>query len=539
MTPITAIIPAGGKPTNTILRHTTLPDAMLPINGKPVIGYILEDLLDRNIKHAVVALHEEDTHTETYITKKFGTKITLTVIRGNNPSRGLGHVISESLTHVPDNHQVLIYLGDTVYRGPLSFHEDFVVTSKEFDHPSQWCIIEDDGTTQCYINKPTTYAGNGHALTGLYFFTDTPALKATALKIDTTHDHHELFHTLDAYPKRFALINAEGWYDCGNIENYYRAKVDFLKIRSFNTITYNDLYGSITKTSQKVDKIADEINWYKNVPPNLKIFSPRLLDFEITKEQASYSLEYYGYQSLADYFTFNHFDARIWEIIIKRLLEIMRLFAGHSTELPQSYYTDMYLAKTLERVAELSRDADWRDLLNTTYVTINETRYDGWPIIKETLPHLVTFITSHARASCIHGDPCFSNILFDPESSIMKLIDPRGSFGETSVYGDHHYDIAKIRHSIHSRYDFIVGDLFELTRERFASFTFTTYHDESHERIARFFDDRLQVAGYNLRVIQLIEALLFMSMISLHADAPNRQKAMFLTSIRLFNTLPL
>ena len=46
---IVAIIPAAGKPTNHIIPNNNQPDTMLPINGKPVIAHIIDDLLERKI----------------------------------------------------------------------------------------------------------------------------------------------------------------------------------------------------------------------------------------------------------------------------------------------------------------------------------------------------------------------------------------------------------------------------------------------------------------------------------------------------------
>lgn len=535
---IIAIIPAGGRPTNNILRHTNLPDTMLPINGKPLIGYILEDLLNRGITNGIIAIHPDDQHTEQYVTKKFGSKITLNVIRDSGPHRGLGHTIYQALKNTKQTDGVLIYLGDTVYRGPLDFSEDFLVTSTEYEHASQWCLIEDDGNTQCYINKPKEYSGKGKALAGLYFFTDSDALKTTLAHIDESQAHHELYHTLDAYPCQFKLIPAEGWYDCGNIENYYRAKVDFLKIRSFNSVVYNDLYGSITKSSHKKEKLVDEINWYKNMPDELQIFSPRLISSSTTTDSASYTLEYYGYQSLADYFIFNHFDEKVWQLIIDRLFEIAGLFKKYTANVPFEFYDEIYQTKTLHRIENLCLDPFWGELFSAPSITINGEDYQGWPTFKEKLPALTQYLYQNSAMTFLHGDLHPANILFDPHSRIFKFIDPRGNFGESSIYGDHNYDLAKLRHSFSGRYDFIVSDLFEIEHDGL-NFTYQTYHDTEHESIADYFDYALTRAGYDANIIKTIEALLFISMIPLHSDAPLRQRAMFVTGIKLLNSISL
>jgi len=64
----------------------------------------------------------------------------------------------------------------------------------------------------------------------------------------------------------------------------------------------------------------------------------------------------------------------------------------------------------------------------------------------------------------MHGDLCFCNILYDINSQAIKLLDPKGSFGKIGIYGDIKYDIAKLKHYVHGKYDFIINDLFHLKK---------------------------------------------------------------------------
>ena len=52
----------------------------------------------------------------------------------------------------------------------------------------------------------------------------------------------------------------------------------------------------------------------------------------------------------------------------------------------------------------------------------------------------------------IHGDCTFSNLMVR-ENGLPVLIDPRGYFGYTEVYGDVRYDWAKMYYSIAGNYD--------------------------------------------------------------------------------------
>ncbi len=533
-----AIIPAAGKPTNKILTHTNLPDTMLPINGKPVIGYILDDLLARTINDAIIVLNQADTQTENYVVKKFGSKMSLQIVYNQAYERGLGYSIVSALEHIKTATNVLVYLGDTIYKGDLALDVDFLVTSPEYESSDKWCFVEQRGLAHTFINKPKDYTGDGLVLSGLYHFTDVAHFKQAATAAESRYHTIEISHILEQYTRPFQLVAANAWYDCGNIENFYRAKIDFLKTRSFNTVIYNDLYGSITKTGDKKEKLENEINWYKNIPEELKVFSPRLLDYSMTDDRVAYSLEYYGYQSLADYFIFNHFDEKVWRLLIDRLFDIIALFKKYPTRLPFAFFDEMYRHKTTERITTLRQDPYWDTLFAQPTITVNGSALLGWPHYEAGLRRLTERLYNESDMTFLHGDLCLSNILFDPNNRIFKFIDPRGSFGTTSVYGDIKYDIAKLRHSFNGRYDFIVSDLFTV-EENNNGFTLTIFDETEHEHIATYFDIALEQHGYNLELVRTIEALLFLSMIPLHDDAPERQKAMFVTGLTLLNQITL
>lgn len=134
----------------------------------------------------------------------------------------------------------------------------------------------------------------------------------------------------------------------------------------------------------------------------------------------------------------------------------------------------------------------------------------------------------------IHGDFCFSNILYDFVNQIIRLIDPRGSFGAKGIYGDPRYDMAKLRHSVAGMYDFIVSDLFEV-REDKDGFQAVIFNMQNLNPVIENFDHKLIENGYNIQHIKLIEGLLFISMLPLHQDYPKRQLMMFLTGIVRLN----
>lgn len=119
----------------------------------------------------------------------------------------------------------------------------------------------------------------------------------------------------------------------------------------------------------------------------------------------------------------------------------------------------------------------------------------------------------------------------------MKLIDPRGEFGSHVIYGDQRYDLAKLRHSVAGKYDFIINDMFDINVDAQAStIDYEVYRNNVHEEREQLFDSLLQqkYRGW-FKHIRLIESLLFLSMVPLHSDNKRRQGYMLARGLELFN----
>ena len=191
-------------------------------------------------------------------------------------------------------------------------------------------------------------------------------------------------------------------------------------------------------------------------------------------------------------------------------------------------FKTMLIDKTRKRIIKWDRN----DLVNKEKIVINAITYDGvYTLLNKLLPEIESICKDTINyVSIIHGDVAFSNILVSPKSMIFKLIDPRGNFGIDTMYGDYRYDIAKLRHCYHGRYDEIINDLFEII-ENDNKIELKFYKDIDYS----IFDECLLNKNINIDDIELIEALLFISMIPLHSDYPERQLAFFCQGIRFLD----
>ena len=148
-------------------------------------------------------------------------------------------------------------------------------------------------------------------------------------------------------------------------------------------------------------------------------------------------------------------------------------------------------------------------------------------------------IKSEKMISLIHGDFCFSNILFDFRKMNIKVIDPRGIDFKNNItmYGDYRYDIAKLSHSIIGLYDFIISGFYTLN-SNFYNLNFEIYNNKNSLEIQQYFLNK----NINIKKIidiksQCLMINLFLSMLPLHNDNKQRQLALLSNSFRLFNDL--
>ncbi len=118
----------------------------------------------------------------------------------------------------------------------------------------------------------------------------------------------------------------------------------------------------------------------------------------------------------------------------------------------------------------------------------------------------------------------------------FKLIDPRGNFGEDTVYGDIRYDVAKFRHNYHGFYDYITLNLFKFKEIKSDIFEYSYFTNQILP--PSIFDEVVQSFGdvkLNIDEIELIEGLMFISIIPLHADNKEAQILYYITGLKCLN----
>lgn len=345
-----------------------------------------------------------------------------------------------------------------------------------------------------------------------------------------------------AYPLN--LISTGDWLDFGHINSFYHSRTKMTTQRAFNALQIG--LRTVSKSSKdRSKKIYAEGNWFAQLPLPLRLYTPALLGLECGDSSyagANYELEYLHLLPLSDLFVFSHLIEGSWKTIFNGVATMLEDFASYSPDVNKASVFDeingLYLPKTLERLAEYAQQTGF-ELSDKCFTVVGFESLNLVQIAQQA-SEFITPVKPQDIA-IIHGDLCFSNLLYDSRVESVKCIDPRGltPTGELSIYGDRRYDLAKLYHSVIGLYDFIIAGHFTLQMDDVNCFEITFSDDSVIQQciLENFKELVLKPSGYSEKEILAITVHLFLSMLPLHSDRPERQKAFIANALRLFNLL--
>jgi hypothetical protein len=289
------------------------------------------------------------------------------------------------------------------------------------------------------------------------------------------------------------------WLDFGHTLTYFNSRKRFLEARSFNKLKHTE--GYIIKSSEDRLKMWSEFNWLRKCKERMPSNVPYVTGFNISKNEASYSIEYINQPTLSDIFVFGkipeYFFIKILESIKVTLLKIQK----QKFNTPK--ISNNFLVEKLE-----ARVNDILQIAENLGADLNYMK----KIIDENINY---FSRKKFEISSIHGDFCFSNILFDFTIFEPILIDPRGYVCDQigfSMYGPAVYDYYKLAHSYVVGYDYLIaGNQNELFFSKV----------EMSKRMKVF----CSLFGVEKKDLKMGLKNLFLSMLPLHMDSISRQKS--------------
>lgn len=466
-----------------------IPPCMLPVQNKRLYEHQIELIRNQfGYDEKIVISLPNSYHIDEYDYNKIN-ELNAEVVKVDE-NLSLGESIVFILSNIK-NDVLYILHGDTLFSN----------LSKELNI----CSV---GKPDAFYNWTYTDFNFNKVYTGFFSFKSTDSLLKNLIK------HNCNFNYVTRMLK-LKEIELEGWLDFSLTSTYYRSVSKFTTQRAFNDLSITEY--SVTKSSEDIIKMQAESNWLTSIPAQLKKYVPQVYN----KTKDSYTIEYLYNSSLANIFVFGNLDVNSLKSILDKCIEYINLEKQYKpdTRINTNY---LYTEKTLSRLSYLNLDENY---------TINGVQVGS---IRDIIEDLDTYIDKdcYKYNSIMHGDLCFSNILYDSRSNHIKLIDPRGVDNKRniSIYGDWRYDVAKLAHSVIGKYDFIIANRFKYKENSPTNIEFEIEYDNLYEteELDKYFDKFFDFKMYYPIMINL-----FLSMIPLHSDNVMRQKAMLANALKL------
>ena len=219
-----AVIPVAGEGTRLRPHTHTVPKPLLRVAGKPILGHILDDVVDLGVREVVLVVGYRGQNIVDYVKANYDLKLSFVE---QTERLGLGHAIYLSREFVGDQ-PVLILLGDTIFKGDL---KKMVASGgnsigvRPVPDPERFGIAEIEGSRIVSLVEKPEKPKSDLAVAGIYAITDSAALYGALDSIigsgRRTKGEFQLTDALNMMIENGSELKwfeVEGWYDCGKPE---------------------------------------------------------------------------------------------------------------------------------------------------------------------------------------------------------------------------------------------------------------------------------------------------------------------------------
>lgn len=503
-----------------------LPPAFLPVGNRRLYAYQARYLPDSERRVLTLPESYSISRFDRARLERLGIE-TLHIPEGL--SLGESIVCAINLSGHPPGAPLRILHGDTLIQD-LPADDLDVVTLSEVDGAYNWAVWHDSGESRLSHLDEDRSADRVRIVNGYFAFSESGLFVRSVIKASGNFvegiNHYSRVRPLKG-------LTVQSWFDFGHAHTYYRSKARMTTQRVFNRLNIDR--EAVRKTSEDATKMEAEHHWFSSLPGDLRIFVPQLLG-RVTGPEPGYEIQYLYLPSLSELFVFGRLPLFAWHKIFNSCLGFLDACREHPPESPVEVpLTSLFNDKTSSRLEQWAGQADID--LDSPWV-INGRDVPGIAEIADVTGDMLAALDQQSPC-VVHGDFCFSNILFDFRSLSVKVIDPRGCLpdGTNSIYGDQRYDVGKLAHSVCGMYDFIVAEDYGLEvsgRKLHLDLPVSEAIRRVQDLFLRIIEERY---GLGWRILCAMQVHLFLSMIPLHADDPRRQTAFLANALRLYAEL--
>lgn len=220
-----AVIPVAGVGTKLRPHTHTQPKPLIPVAGKPILGHIIDNLIDAGIRKQVFIIGYLREKIQDYVMSNYADQIEMEFVV-QEPRKGLAHALWIAKEQLDKCEEIIIILGDTIFGEDTKLVIDTpgsALVVQEVDNPREFGIAQvgEDGFVKKLSEKPEIPRSN-LALIGMYKIAELSLLWESISEMMAGGLDENIEYTLtDAM---MMMINkgatfrphaVGSWYDCG------------------------------------------------------------------------------------------------------------------------------------------------------------------------------------------------------------------------------------------------------------------------------------------------------------------------------------
>jgi len=239
------IIPVAGAGTRLRPLTYTQPKVLISVAGKPILSFIIDDLLENGIHDFVFVIGYLGEKIKEFVENNYPHINAKFVTQENR--EGLGHAIWRAKDLIDLNKELIIQLGDTIVDIDIKkiMAEPYSTLGvKKVDDPRAFGVAEIDanGFIKAVVEKPTIPKSN-MALVGFYFIRETEQLmNALEHIVNNQLRNNSEFYLTDALMEmikdgiKFKSQKVDSWFDVGKKDILLETNAILLKKLADKTV---------------------------------------------------------------------------------------------------------------------------------------------------------------------------------------------------------------------------------------------------------------------------------------------------------------
>jgi glucose-1-phosphate thymidylyltransferase len=220
-----AVIPVAGFGSRLRPHTYSVPKVLLNVAGKPIIGHILDKIIEDGFTEATFVVGYLGDMIRDYVQNQYTLRADFI---DQEERQGLAHAIHLTKDTLVGDDPILIILGDTIFDvnlKPVITQSSTSLGVKTVEDPRRFGIAEvSDGVVSKLIEKPEHPTSN-LAIVGLYWIRKPRLLLECIDELmkrgKKTKGEFQLTDALQLMlerGERITTFGVEGWYDCGKPE---------------------------------------------------------------------------------------------------------------------------------------------------------------------------------------------------------------------------------------------------------------------------------------------------------------------------------